>query len=127
MEIKWESDFETGNEYVDLQHRYFVDLINRVEKNFKETDDNAYKEKLIDELRKYADFHFTSEENIAKSCQLSGINIHHQRHREILKEFNKQAEELKNGLKTVDQFLGFLTEWFMGHTIYEDQKLFKLI
>ena len=127
MEIKWESGFETGNEYVDLQHRYFVDLINRVEKNFKDTDDNAYKEKLIDELRKYADFHFTSEENIAKSCQLSGINIHHQRHRELLEEFNKQAEDLKNGLKTVDQFLGFLTEWFMGHTIYEDQKLFKLI
>ncbi len=47
MELKWESGFETGNEYVDLQHRYFVDLINRVEKNFKETDDAAYKEKLV--------------------------------------------------------------------------------
>ena len=30
MELVWESDFETGNEYVDLQHRYFLDLINRV-------------------------------------------------------------------------------------------------
>ena len=31
MELEWESNYETGNEYVDLQHRYFVDLINRVE------------------------------------------------------------------------------------------------
>jgi len=30
MELEWQLDFETGNEYVDLQHRYFVDLINRV-------------------------------------------------------------------------------------------------
>ena len=28
MELEWQLDFETGNEYVDLQHRYFVDLIN---------------------------------------------------------------------------------------------------
>lgn len=30
MDLEWESNYETGNEYVDLQHRYFVDLINRV-------------------------------------------------------------------------------------------------
>jgi len=64
MELEWESNFETGNKNVDLQHRYFVDLINRVGKNFKETDDASYTQNLISELRKYADFHFTSEENI---------------------------------------------------------------
>jgi hemerythrin len=26
-----------------------------------------------------------------------------------------------------DEFLGFLTDWFVGHTIYEDQKFFKVI
>ena len=127
MELEWESDFETGNEYVDLQHRYFADLINRVGVNFRETDDAAYKEKLISELRKYADFHFTSEENIATSCNLPAVSRHHQRHLELLEEFNHHAEDLKNGVKTVDEFLGFLTDWFMGHTIYEDQKFFKSI
>ena len=29
--------------------------------------------------------------------------------------------------KALDEFLGFLTERFMGHTIYEDQKFFKFI
>ncbi len=127
MDLEWQSDFETGNEYVDLQHRYFVDLINRVEINFKETNDVAYKEKLISELRKYTDFHFTSEENIATSCNLPGVSGHHQRHMELLEEFNHRAKDLSKGLTTVDDFLGFLTDWFVGHTIYEDQKLFKKI
>jgi hemerythrin len=127
MELKWQLDYETGNEYVDLQHRYFVDLINRVEINFRETNDAAYKAKLISELRKYADFHFTSEENIATFCNLSGVSRHHQRHSELLEEFNHHAEDLSKGSKTVDEFLGFLTDWFVGHTIYEDQKLFKAI
>ena len=47
MELAWESDFETGNEYVDGQHRYFVNLINRIRKIFRESNDIAYKEKLI--------------------------------------------------------------------------------
>ena len=127
MELQWQLDFETGNEYVDLQHRYFVDLINRVAINLRETNDVAYKEKLIIELRKYADFHFTSEENIATSCNLTGVNSHHQRHLELIEEFNHHAEELNQDLKTVDEFLGFLTDWFIGHTIYEDQKFFKAI
>jgi hemerythrin len=125
MELHWQLDFATGNEYVDLQHRYFVDLINRVEINFRETNDVVYKKKLITELRKYADFHFTSEENIATACNLTGIISHHQRHLELLEEFNHHAEDLNRGLTTVDEFLGFLTDWFVGHTIYEDQKLFK--
>jgi hemerythrin len=44
---------------------------------------------------------------------------------ELLEEFNHHAEDLNKGLKTVDEFLGFLTDWLIGHTIYEDQKLFK--
>ena len=127
MEFEWQLDFETGNEYVDLQHRYFVDLINRVGTNFKNTDDVAYKEKLIIELRKYADFHFTSEENIATSCNLPGVSSHHQRHVELLEEFHHHAEDLNKGSKTADEFLEFLTDWLIGHTIYEDKKLFKAI
>ena len=127
MELEWESDFETGNEYVDGQHRYFVDLINRIRISFRETNDITYKEKLITELRKYADFHFTSEENIATYFGLPGVTGHHQRHSELLEEFNSRAEDLHNGLKTIDEFLGFLTDWFIGHTVYEDKKLFKKI
>ena len=127
MEFEWQTDYETGNEYVDLQHRYFVDLIKRVSINFKDSNDDVYKEKLINELRKYADFHFVSEENIATACNLPGVNSHHQRHVELLEEFNHHASDLNKGLQTVDEFLDFLTDWLIGHTLYEDQKFLNAI
>ena len=127
MELEWQSDYETGNEFVDLQHLYFLDLIKRVGENFKNADDALHQEKLIIELKKYADFHFTSEENIATSCNLPGVSGHHQRHLELLEEFNHHAEDLKKGSTTADQFLDFLTDWLIGHTIYEDKKLFQAI
>ena len=34
MELHWAPEFEIGNEYVDLQHRYFLDLITRIGKRF---------------------------------------------------------------------------------------------
>ena len=120
MELEWQTDYETGNEYIDLQHRYFVDLIKRVSINFKESNDDAYIEKLINELRKYADFHFASEENIATASNLPGVNSHHQRHLELLAEFNRHAEDLSNGTQTVDEFLDFLNRMEDIKEIEED-------
>jgi hemerythrin len=125
MELYWVSEFEIGNEYVDLQHRYFLDLINRIGKNFRETNDDDYKRKLIIELHKYADFHFASEENIAISCGLPGVESHHQLHLQLLEELNQYAENLEKGLKTIDEFLEFITDWFLVHTQHEDRKFFK--
>lgn len=125
MELYWVSEFEIGNELVDLQHRYFLDLLQRIEKSFKETTDNDYRRKLIIELHKYADFHFTSEENIAISCGISGVNQHHQLHIELIEALNQYVENMENGLKTIDEFLEFITDWFLVHTQHEDRKLFN--
>jgi hemerythrin-like metal-binding protein len=125
MKLYWVPEFEIGNEYVDLQHRYFLDLITRIGKNLRATNDDDYKRKLIIELHKYADFHFTSEENIAISCGLSGVKSHHQLHLQLLEELNHYAENLDSGLKTIDEFLEFITDWFLVHTQHEDRKFFK--
>ena len=125
MQLYWVSDFEIGNEYVDLQHRYFLDLITRLGKNFRETNDDDYKRRLIVELHKYADFHFTSEENIAISCGLPGVKSHHQLHLQLLEELNHYAKELDSELKTIDEFLEFITDWFLVHTQHEDRKFFE--
>jgi hemerythrin len=125
MQLYWVPEFEIGNEYVDLQHRYFLDLISRIGKSLRETKDDDYKRKLIVELHKYADFHFASEENIAISCGLSGIESHQQLHLQLLEELKHYAENLDSGLKTIDEFLEFITDWFLVHTQHEDREFFK--
>jgi len=125
MQLYWVPEFEIGNEYVDLQHRYFLDLITRIGKNFRATRDTDYKRKLIIELQKYAEFHFASEENIAVSIGLPGVEEHHQLHLQILEDLNQYAKNLDKGLKTIDEFLEFITDWFLVHTQHEDRNFFK--
>ena len=123
MEIEWNTTFETGNEEIDLQHHYFVGLINRIHNNFKHSTDKDHQQRLLTELLKYADFHFTSEENIAFSLNSPELTTHNQRHAELLEETKKHALELQQGEITIDQFVMYLYQWFSGHTIHEDRKL----
>jgi hemerythrin len=125
MQLYWVPEFEIGNEYVDLQHRYFLDLIMRIVKSFKETGDAYYKRRLMVELQKYAEFHFVSEENIAVSIGLSGVDDHHKIHIQVLDDLNHYAKNLDSGLKTIDEFLEFITDWFLVHTQHEDRNFFK--
>ena len=77
------------------------------------------------ELAKYADFHFTSEENIARSLSLPGISKHRELHRELLEQFTNYSTKLVSGEMSYKDFFQFLIEWLVGHTFYEDQELFN--
>ncbi len=126
IDIEWKKNFETGNKEIDLQHHYFIELINRIHKELNQTVDKTHQERLIKELLKYADFHFTSEENIAFSLHCHELQQHINRHTELLEETKHHAMELRNGDMTTDQFIEYLYSWFAGHTIYEDKKLLSV-
>ena len=85
---------------------------------------DEYRKKLLDELTKYARFHFTSEENIAFDLKLDGLNGHHERHIELLAELDMHINDLFSRKYTTEEFVNFLLQWFIGHTVYEDTKLF---
>lgn len=124
MPIEWYSSLETGNVDVDLQHKFFVNIINRIDANIDDSEDTCRSHDLLMELKKYAEFHFCSEENIAKHLKLSGLNLHQKKHIELLDEISNYEKEIKSGTKSLREFMKFLNNWFIGHTFYEDQILF---
>ena len=123
MDIEWQETFETGNEEIDLQHHYFINLINRIHKELNKTANVEHQERLLNELLKYAEFHFASEENIAFGLKSKGLKRHKERHRELFEETKRHINQLKKGEMTVDEFILYLYSWFVGHTIHEDRKL----
>jgi hemerythrin len=62
--LHWKSDYETGVREIDLQHRFFMDLINRLHEELIGATDSDYRAALFEELSNYARFHFVSEENL---------------------------------------------------------------
>ncbi|HRS19073.1 MAG TPA: hemerythrin domain-containing protein, partial [Bacteroidales bacterium] len=61
--IVWNPTFETGIPEIDYEHKVFVSIIQRLESALQ-AKNKTQVINTIEELLKYADFHFTSEENI---------------------------------------------------------------
>ncbi|MBF0185632.1 MAG: hypothetical protein HQM06_14775 [Magnetococcales bacterium] len=120
----WQDKFLTGNEDVDFQHHFFLNLINRIGCALVTTQNAEYQEAILEELLLYAEFHFISEENIAHALQLPLLSQHKQRHLELLAELRLHIRQLHDQEMGKEQFVFFLNEWFAGHTLYEDKKMF---
>ena len=125
MALEWKASFETGIEDVDLQHHYFINLVNRISTDLCTTPDPEYRERLVNELINYAHFHFVSEENIAYSKGfVSELDNHRQRHTQLLIDLRQKATHMLGGDNSPEEFLEFLYGWFAGHTLNEDRKFF---
>lgn len=116
MDIAWHSDYETGVAEIDLQHRYFLSLIGRIESELRETDDPEYRKRLIEELHRYAKFHFVSEENIMFKLGYPELEKHHKHHIDLLDKLSSRSLS-----QDTNSLVAFLVTWFKHHTVEEDR------
>jgi len=121
--LKWDYKYELGNERIDGEHRIFLGLI----VDFHDAaSQGASKDKLIrilNEISKYAEFHFVSEENIMTEYHYPEQKHHAQLHRSLLAEVQDKLYQFKLDGIGSDEVFEFLFEWFALHTTTEDKKL----
>lgn len=119
--IDWAKKFELGVQEIDLQHHFFVDLINRLVDELGSSDE-AYQMRLIQELDAYAKFHFISEENLMFKERFSGLEEHNHKHFELIQNLNVKQMLFSTGTLSAEEIIDFLRSWFVQHTMKEDMK-----
>ncbi len=120
--IEWKDTYNIGVDEIDLQHQYFTQLINRLDFELERNIDNEYRFNLIEELLKYASFHFLSEENIMFSSNYSDIEDHKRLHSDLINELNEKIIFFKMSKLTHNEIISFLKNWFLDHTVEIDMK-----
>ena len=126
-DIKWEKKYEIGHERIDFEHQIFVDLIAKIDDAVKLGKDNSYIERLLNELRAYAVFHFISEENIMYSISYPDCETHKQHHNELLDNYSQKLMEIDLGEQKVEDLIIFLKNWFVSHTLHEDKRIASFV
>jgi len=126
-DIHWLKKYEIGHKRIDFEHQIFVDLISKIDDAVKLEKDNIYIKGLLKELHAYTTFHFISEENIMYSINYPEYETHKELHYKLLDTYNQKSLEIS--LKTLDinDFLIFLKDWFVNHTLNEDKKIAQYI
>lgn len=118
--IEWSSAFELDISEIDLQHHYFVDLINRLVSELGSAE-KGYQQRLIRELDAYARFHFISEENLMFRAGFPLLDEHSRHHFALIDELNVRETRFGHGSIPASDVTDFLTDWFVRHTTHEDR------
>jgi len=126
--LSWNTYFETGIDAVDQQHRYLVDLVNRVAPVLA-TADGAVPpqiDALFGQLLDYAAMHFATEERLMQGAELDARHIDHhiESHRRFVASVQEMAASYMVGQDVSGRhLLGFVANWLVFHILGEDQAM----
>ncbi len=121
--VQWQKQFELGHERIDFEHRIFLGLIRAIADEVERSDNHDKLLRLLREVRKYADFHFLSEENIMLDHAYPQFEKHRQEHAALLARLDDNIHDFHSGTLGIEQIVEFLFQWFALHTTQEDKKL----
>lgn len=118
----WDESYSVGNDRIDHQHHYFLDLIEYLNENLDTDSSKEYVKSLLDEVILYARFHFCSEENMMKQYNYADFDFHKELHESLLREITSKITHFSMNKANLDDIILFLKDWFLSHTISEDRK-----
>lgn len=121
--MEWSREFETGLADIDVQHRYFFQLIHRTYE-IRIGTETEKRLAVLDELLNYAECHFGCETALMRAYKYPERVPHVTEHEQILTQVKSFASEEPVNLHKVTMLL---FNWFAAHTTLEDRALAKYV
>jgi hemerythrin len=116
--MPWHPSFATELSELDAQHQYFICLIDQFE-IARQTDDDGLFTLLLEELQRYARYHFASEE-LLMSAYGYPSDAHRAEHESLLTRMEEMmSQETVNRAK----LQLYLYKWLTNHIQLDDREL----
>ena len=124
MPIVWREQFRVGNDVIDEDHKYLIEIINSAEQGLMEKNQASLAVEL-GRLTVYAQEHFQREELIARAAGYEQSERLAESHHALvgkLAEIKAQIEADEDGFppEAVHRFGELLRNWLIDHVIKED-------
>jgi hemerythrin len=131
MSIQFDESLTVYIKHIDKQHKCLIDIINNVEISIKRCKSVYIVEDLLNELKNYAEHHFSSEEELFKEYKYPEADEHIIEHRQFIDTINMFYDEYKNGKESKIILLrgiySFLYEWINNHIRIFDKQYSKYL
>jgi hemerythrin len=121
--VAWSDEFGVGIEELDIQHRKWFDILNRLHDAMKEGKSKDVMDELFTELIDYTKYHFESEEEYLKNNNYPDIPSHLEVHTALKNQVIDFSEQYKNGSIGLSvQLFNLLKDWLQNHIMNIDKK-----
>lgn len=122
MELDWDERLELGDDYIDVQHRMLVTIMNRLAKMIEKGVSQELMTRTMHEIRKYAEFHFASEESFMYEIEFPGLQRHETIHSRLLQELSIRIGRVIHQHHNGEEVLSYLYSWLVEHVEREDSQ-----
>lgn len=125
--FKWNESYRTGIEKIDEQHRKLIDIGAKLEDMLYAGDSLDYYDYImetINELKDYADYHFSFEEKLMREFDYPELEEHRMEHLYFIKRIDKIAMQDIDSqqISVISETLNFLAKWLFSHILDSDMK-----
>lgn len=121
MGLQWRDQLSVGNDLIDADHKYLIEIVNKAEASMK-ANNRVELVAILEELGHYGQTHFEREEMVAKAVGYPKADLLHESHIQLIASLGKVKAELGDSWtdEAQVQFTAFLRDWLIQHVIKED-------
>lgn len=121
MTIQWREQFSVGNDLIDADHQYLIEIINKAEAGLR-SHNAAELTAVFNELAHYGKLHFEREELLARAVAYPKAEQLHVSHDALIASLDQFRDTVGSQWtnEAVEQFSAFLRDWLIQHVIKED-------
>lgn len=131
MPVKFDETLILHIKHIDEQHRHLIDSINELEIQIKTGRTFYLIEKILNDLKKYAGYHFSTEEELFKKYNYPEADEHIIEHKQFFDTINMFDEEYSTGggskIILLRGIYSFLFEWIFNHIKVVDKKYARFL
>ncbi|MBU0483466.1 MAG: hemerythrin family protein [Proteobacteria bacterium] len=120
IDLEWNDHYLIGVEEIDVQHKMLLKIMRQVFSLKDQEASSPELKKTLRELKKYAQFHFKSEEMLMELYSYPKYEDQKTEHKLINAKLKTMMEQVKTE-NDISELLYFLIEWFVGHTRDKDR------
>ena len=123
-DMVWDDVLSVGVDEVDDDHKKLADLANLLNHAVTEGGSAEYIGAILEELIKFAAWHFCHEERLMLMYQYPGAEDHKTEHRELIESAKElQQKFIQTGSLDEKEDLEFIEQWITEHILVADMKM----
>lgn len=123
MLLQWDDKYSVKNYLIDEQHKKLFELANMADNMIGKQTDPAEIKKMLVALFDYMKTHFRDEEAYMESIQYPSLELHKERHKQIVFEMTNLVKNMKYDFK--QQLVIIMEQWLLKHILQEDMEYAK--
>ena len=121
--IEWNNYYSVNVEEIDDQHKMLVEMINDLDRAFREDKSYEATVEIIIKLKEYATNHFATEEKYFDLFNYADTKLHKNEHNDFTLKVKKFQKDFVDGSATLSaDVMNFIYDWLRLHILESDKK-----